>query len=144
MPSPARAVAFTESEIKTARRRHRERIASEPLAAAVRYDGRRDAIIVEMNNGASLVIPRPLMQGLEDATPAQLRQGEIGNDGTELYWPKLDAAFTIVSLLSGVYGSKRWMSEIGRRAGSVKSPVKAAAARANGARGGRPRKRAEV
>jgi hypothetical protein len=102
-----------------ARRRHRQRVAQEPLAVAVLYDGRRDAIVIETSTGATLIIPRRLMQGLEHGTPAQLRAVEIGNDGTELYWPRLDAAFTMMNLLAGVYGSRRWMSGIARRAGST-------------------------
>ena len=42
--------------------------------------------------------------------------------------------------MNGVLGIKAWMSELARRAGSVTLPAKAAAARANGAKGGKPRK----
>jgi hypothetical protein len=140
MPAPARAVPITEAVMKAARRRHRDRLATEPKAVSVRYDGRRNTIVIQMSNGAALVIPRGLLQGLGEATTAQLREAEIGNDGLELYWPELDAAFTLMSLLAGVYGSRRWMSDVARRAGSVKSPAKAAAARTNGRKGGRPRK----
>ena len=42
--------------------------------------------------------------------------------------------------MNGIFGTKAWMNELARRAGSVTSPAKAAAARANGAKGGRPRK----
>jgi hypothetical protein len=43
-------------------------------------------------------------------------------------------------LLRGVYGNKKWMAQIGRRGGSARSAAKKAAARANGAKGGRPRR----
>ena len=39
-----------------------------------------------------------------------------------------------------LFGTKAWMSELARRGGRITSPAKAAAARANGAKGGRPRK----
>lgn len=42
--------------------------------------------------------------------------------------------------MNGVFGTRKWMSELARRAGRATSPAKAAAARANGAKGGRPRK----
>jgi hypothetical protein len=45
-----------------------------------------------------------------------------------------------MSLLHGVYGGKKWMSELARRAGAATSEAKARAARINGAKGGRPRK----
>ncbi|TAM76734.1 DUF2442 domain-containing protein [bacterium] len=135
-----RANTVTNAEIEAAYRRSDEWLAREPLAASVRYDSEHDTVFVEMNNGAALVIPRRLLQGLEDASEAQLERGTIAAQGTALTWPDLDADFTLGGLLHGIYGGKRWMSELARRAGATKSKAKAAAARANGAKGGRPRK----
>ena len=42
---------------------------------------------------------------------------------------------------SGLFGTRRWMAEIGRRGGKRRTKAKALAARANGAKGGRPRRR---
>jgi hypothetical protein len=47
----------------------------------------------------------------------------------------------IPAVLGGVVGTRRWMSEIGRRGGMVRSAAKARAARMNGRKGGRPRKK---
>jgi hypothetical protein len=41
----------------------------------------------------------------------------------------------------GIYGNKRWMAEIGRSGGSVESAAKKRAARVNGLKGGRPRRK---
>lgn len=57
-----------------------------------------------------------------------------------LHWEKLDADLSIVSLVVGIFGSHAWMREIARRGGSASTPAKVAAARANGANGGRPKK----
>jgi hypothetical protein len=95
-----------------------------------------------MNNGAVLVIPRRLLHGLGDASPGQLNRGMVTGKGTTVSWPEVDADFTVMSLLHGIYGGKRWTSELARRAGATTSEAKAAAARANGAKGGRPRKKA--
>ncbi len=130
----------TDAELEAAYRRYEERLRTEPLATDVRYDGVGDTVIIEMNNGAALVIPRRLMQGLSEATPEQLRRGDIAGSGTCLEWRDVDADFEVISLLRGIYGGKRWMSELARHAGSHTSPAKAAAARRNGAKGGRPRK----
>jgi hypothetical protein len=62
--------------------------------------------------------------------------------GFGLHWEKLDADLSIPALIIGTFGSKAWMQELARRGGSVTSPTKAAAARSNGAKGGRPIKRA--
>lgn len=131
---------LTNAQIDAAFRRRGLRLANEPLAISVRYVPTRDSIVVEMNNGASLVVPRRLLQGLDNASPAQLRKGCVAGGGTALSWPDLDADFTIVSLLHGVYGGRTWMSELARRAGAATSKAKARAARINGAKGGRPRK----
>jgi len=140
-PSQKAAIEISDAEIEAAYRRHEKRLATEPLAVSVRYDRRRDTVVVEMNNQAELVIPRRLMQGLQDATPEALRGGEIADQGTALTWPELDADFTVMSLLRGVYGGRQWMSELARHAGASTSPAKAAAARVNGRKGGRPRKK---
>ncbi len=65
--------------------------------------------------------------------------------GFSLHWPKPDVDLYVPALLSGVFGTRAWMaSELARMAGRTQSPAKAAAARANGAKGGRPRKPATV
>ena len=133
---------LTTAQIDTAFRRRDQRLAKEPLAISVRYIPTRNSIVVEMNNGASLVIPRQLLQGLGDASESQLRHARVTGRGTSLSWPDLDADFTIMSLLHGVYGGKKWMSELARRAGAATSEAKARAARLNGAKGGRPSKAA--
>ncbi|PZR07781.1 MAG: DUF2442 domain-containing protein, partial [Azospirillum brasilense] len=51
----------------------------------------------------------------------------------------LDADLSVPGLLAGLFGTRAFMA---RQAGRATSPAKAAAARANGARGGRPRKSA--
>ena len=109
----------------------------EPRAASVRHDRKLDRIIVEMTNGCTFAFPPRLAQGLEDATDAQLAQVEILGAGTGLHWEDLDVDFSVAGLLSGIFGTAAHMA---RRAGQATSPAKAAAARANGAKGGRPRK----
>lgn len=143
-PQRRTGVDVSDAEIEAAYRRHEERLATEPLAVSVRYDHRRDTIVVRMNNEAQLTIPRRLLQGLRDAKPDELRGGQIADAGTALTWPALDADFTVLSLLSGVYGGRRWMSELARHAGATTSRAKAAAARLNGRKGGRPRKKRGV
>ncbi len=135
--------SLTDAEIASAYRRRDRRLAGGPLATSVRYLPARDAVLIEMNNRAALIIPRRLLQGLSDASPAQLRRAQIVGHGTAVSWPDVDADFTIMSLLHGVYGGKRWMSEIARRGGEAKSEAKTRAARVNGAKGGRPRKAGE-
>ena len=70
---------------------------------------------------------------------------EVDEVGFNLHWPALDVDLYVPALVSGIFGTRAWMtSELARLAGKATSPAKAAAARSNGAKGGRPRKAAHV
>lgn len=113
--------------------------ASQVRARAARYDARKRLIVVELINGSSFAFPPSLAQGLSDASSADLSVIEVTPMGSGLHWPNLNADLTVEGLLAGVFGSRNWMRSHAARAGSVRSPAKAAAARANGAKGGRPK-----
>jgi hypothetical protein len=97
-----------------------------------------------MQNGATFIVPTELLQGLRGAAPELLAEVELWSEGTALHWERLDADFRIPALLLGVFGGKTWMSELGRAGGAVTSPAKAAAARENGKKGGRPVKKRDA
>jgi hypothetical protein len=130
-----------EADIDAAVTRGRYRDATEPLAVTARYDQRIDAVVVKFNNGVVLAVPRRLVQGLQHASPAQLAKIQIQAPGTALWWDALDTGVTTEGLLSGTFGNRRWMASLGSVGGRVTSDAKAAAARANGKKGGRPRKK---
>jgi hypothetical protein len=46
----------------------------------------------------------------------------------------------VAGLVAGVFGTRAWMAELGRKGGSVTSEAKASAVRENGKKGGRLRK----
>jgi hypothetical protein len=98
-----------------------------------------DAIAIDFADGVQLRIPRRLVQGLQHATPDQLGRIQIEGPGTGLLWPVLGVAHYIPGFVAGIFGTPQWMAEIGRRGGASRTTAKAAAARANGAKGGRPR-----
>jgi hypothetical protein len=108
---------------------------------SARYDRRTARIVVNLNTGVQIAFPARLAEGLAEASPADLAEIEISPAGLGLHWPKLDADLYVSALLHGVFGSKRWMAtQLGAAGGKVRSRAKAAAARENGRRGGRPRK----
>ena len=131
---------WSDNQIVGAEVRGRALLESEPRATAVRYDSRSDRVVVELSNGATFAFPPRLAQDLDGATAGQLGQVEIVGAGFGLHWPGIDADLSLPGLLAGRFGTQAWLSELARRAGSVTSSAKAAAARANGAKGGRPRK----
>jgi hypothetical protein len=68
-----------------------------------------------------------------------IRSVRIEGGGYGLYWPALDLDVSMPGLVAGCFGSRAWMSALGRRGGTVSSPAKRRTARANGRKGGRPR-----
>lgn len=110
-------------------------------AVAVRYDHRNVRVIVDLNTGVQVAFPVELAEGLAGASPTDLSKIEISPSGLGLHWPKLDADVYVPGLLTGVFGSRRWMAaQLGRAGGKSTSMAKRAASRANGKRGGRPSK----
>ena len=132
-------VELTDAEIDAARERGNAARLHEPRAVAARYDRKLDRVIVELANGCSFAFPPRLAQGLEGATADQLAAVEILGAGYGLHWEALDADLSVPGLLAGVFGTRAFMA---RQAGQARSPAKSAAARINGAKGGRPRKAA--
>lgn len=130
---------LTDAEIDAALERGRMAEQNEPRADAVRYDRRNSRIIVDLTNGCTFAFPPRLAQGLEAASNDELDAVEILGAGYGLHWEALDVDLSIPGLLAGLFGTKAYMA---RQAGRTKSPAKAAAARANGLKGGRPRKQA--
>ena len=110
---------------------------AQPHALAARYDAKAGRVIVELTNGATFAFPPALVEGLHDASPDEIAEVEVIGAGLGLHWERLDLDYTVPGLVSGIFGTAKWMAA---RAGRATSPAKAAAARANGMKGGRPRK----
>lgn len=144
-----------DRQVEAATKRGQEAIKNEPQAAAVKYDARRKAAVITLTNNCLLTIPVSLLEGLAGATGQQLANVVTLGQGIAIEWPALDQQFSIAALMKGVFGFPPWMktlgnrqstaaAELGRSGGSAKSDAKAAAARANGAKGGRPKKPAKT
>ena len=138
-------MTLTDAEVQKAEKRMQARMQAQPRAVAARYDRHAARVIVTLSNGLDLGVPVALAQGLAGAKASDLAIVEITPTGLGLHWPKLDADLHLPSLLQGLFGTRRWMAGLlGKAGGSATSPAKKAAARANGRRGGRPRKEARI
>jgi hypothetical protein len=82
------------------------------------------------------------LQGLGEATHEQMQNYELLGRGTGISFPELDVDLYVPALIEGVYGNRRWMAHLGRKGGKAKTEAKRQAAKANGAKGGRPVKAA--
>jgi hypothetical protein len=134
--------AEIRAQIPAARRRARRAKAIEPRARSARYDRVRRLVVVELTNGAIFGFPARLAQGLRGASADRLAEVEVSPSGEALHWERLDADLRVAALLQGIFGTGAWLRELGGIGGRVRSEAKAQAARLNGAKGGRPRKRA--
>jgi hypothetical protein len=128
---------LTDAEIDAALDRGKALRATEPRAAKARYDRAKGRLVLDLTNGCTFAFPARVAQGLEEATDDQLATVEILGNGYGLHWEALDMDISVPGLLAGIFGTSAYMA---RLAGQSKSPAKAAASRANGAKGGRPRK----
>ncbi|WP_414900782.1 DUF2442 domain-containing protein [Sphingomonas flavalba] len=134
---------LTDAQFEAAEARGRVAMETEPRATAARYNRKTGRVTVDLVNGCTYVFPSYLVQELSDASPDDLADVEVDGVGFNLHWPKLDADVYVPALVAGVFGTKDWMSKaLARQAGRSKSPAKTAASRANGAKGGRPKKQA--
>lgn len=134
-------MAISDKEFAAAKARGRAMLKSVPHAVAAWYDSTRDRVVIELSNRIELAFAPRDAQGLDKATPEDLARIEIDPPGFGIHFPTLDADLYVPGLLEGLLGSKAWMaSRMGQAGGKARTPAKQAAARANGRRGGRPRK----
>ena len=143
-PTDART---TESEIlaqiPAARARAARARRAGRRASSATYDAQRRRVVVELTNGYLLGVPVAAVPALANATVAQLAAVEVSPGGGGLRWETLDVDLSVPGLLLAALGRAEQRRELARLAGQVRSEAKAAAARVNGARGGRPRKAAD-
>lgn len=132
------------AEIARAKTAAKQAKATEVRAESVHYDRSADLIVVKLRNGAIFSFPPRLAQGLENGTPEQLDDVWLSAAGSSVHWESLDADFSIPGLVAGIFGTKVWMSELGKKGGQSTSKAKSSAARENGKKGGRPKKNANA
>jgi len=88
---------------------------TEPRAISAHYDAAVGLMIIRLQSGAIFSFPPVIAQGLAGAEADTLAQVEITPMGDGLHWETLDADFSVAGLLAGVFGTKRWMSDLQQR-----------------------------
>lgn len=130
-----------DTAFEAAKRRGAERLTKYPAAIKAKYDRRIGRVYVELKSGLAIAFNAHDVQGLESAKPDEMIEIEISPSGHGLHFPRLDVDIDLPSLMDGYFGTKAWMAQrLGQIGGKVSTKAKALAARANGAKGGRPRK----
>ncbi|QEE47101.1 DUF2442 domain-containing protein [Rhizobium sp. WL3] len=132
---------FDEGQFDAAEARGRAMLETEPRAVGARYEAKSGRVVLDLANGCVYAFPTALIEDLQGASAADLGAVEIDGLGFNLHFPALDVDLQVPALIAGIFGTRAWMTrELARRAGQVTSEAKAAAARTNGAKGGRPRR----
>lgn len=70
-------VELTKEQIAAANERGRIVRETQPHARSARYDGQADRVIVDLTNGATFAFPPRLVEGLHDASPAEIAEVEV-------------------------------------------------------------------
>ena len=127
----------TDAEIQEARERAEREALVEPRAASARYDVETGRILVELTNGCLFGFVPTERDLLTTATPEQLAAVEVDLGGEGLHWEEIDADISLPGVIAHRLKLAEWAPKF---MGQRTSEAKAAAARANGAKGGRPRR----
>lgn len=134
----------TEQEVANAKK-ETEDLRANGYAVRAKYDVRGKQVLVFLNNGISFGFPPCLAEGLADARSRDLGEIEITPSGLGLHWPRLDADLYLPALLNNTFGSMLWTpKKMGAAGGKARTATKLASARANGLKGGRPRRKTNV
>ncbi len=137
----ANVTAKDRERFTRARARGEARAQDPSAVVGAQYDATRDAIDLRFRSGSSMTIPRQIVSGLEDVPASALSSISVSPAGDALSWSSLDVDVYVPGLVERAFGTRLFARSTGQRGGRRRSKAKAAAARANGAKGGRPRKR---
>lgn len=99
-----------------------------PFATKASFDKRQHRVKLRLSNGLELSFDPSLAPELMSASDEDLTGIEIGGAGGSIYFPRLDADFSVSRLLEGFFGPMDW----------ARRERRAAASRENGKLGGRP------
>jgi hypothetical protein len=104
------------------------------------YDRTHKRIVLELTNGVQFAFPARSVAALRGATAAQLAAVTVDRSGHAIRWEALDVDLSVPGLLLAAVGDEVARHHVASMLGKSRSPAKTAAARANGAKGGRPKK----
>jgi hypothetical protein len=110
-------------------------------ARSARYDHDSELVVLELTNGYLFGFDPRRFKRLKLATPKILASVEVSPSGEGLHWEAVDEDLSVPNLLYNAIGRGIAFQEFARAGGQSRSEAKAAAARVNGAKGGRPRKK---
>jgi hypothetical protein len=140
MKIKAARVTTTDAEIDAAIKRGRAYDRTGTRIVEARYLRVQDAVTLRLSTGALVQLPRKALSALRSSRPKDLSQVEIGPAGASIWFEPGDVGVGLEDFLLAAAGASALRTAGARALGAVTTKKKAAAARSNGKRGGRPRK----
>lgn len=129
------------AQIPAARARGAVRKRKGLRATDVRFDRKTQRIVLELTSDYLFAFPVRAIPALRAMNSAQLAAVELHSSGISLRWDAQDVDLSVAGVLLSAIGEKEQRRQLASLAGKVSSEAKTKAARANGAKGGRPKGR---
>jgi len=126
------------AQLDGARRRAALADAHEPRATSARYDAESGRVLVELADGGLVGFRADSEAALAGLPADELATVRVGTGGSVLHWPDADVHIDVPGIIAHVVNMAAWAPKY---LGGRTSAAKARAARENGRKGGRPRKR---
>jgi hypothetical protein len=99
-----------DAQFAAAEARGREMLETDPRALAARYDQAAGRVVLDLANGCGYAFPARLARDLQGASDDELARVEVDGLGFNLHWPTLDVDLHVSALVSGVFGTRAWMT----------------------------------
>jgi uncharacterized protein DUF2442 len=132
---------YGEAEHRAAIARGTRTKTSPTAVLNARYDPVLGNLVLDLNNGAHVALPVGEIRELRSHSADELAKVEVSPARDGLLWPSIGVGISAPGLLTDFFGSAVH-AQLGTVGGSRSTPAKALSARANGAKGGRPRAKA--
>ena len=139
MKTSTRSDARIVAQIASARSAGGLAKAAEPRAQGARYSGTTGFLTVTLTNRATFSFPAEFVQGLRGASPAQMAKVQV-SPPAKAYYGLRSMPIAVGGILEVMIGGPRPDESAWPQRGLARSDAKARAARANGSKGGRPRR----
>ncbi|MEP7330126.1 MAG: DUF2442 domain-containing protein [Betaproteobacteria bacterium] len=140
MATKAQLAKAVDSQLVAATAAGKSRLVRGDIATSVVYEPKLKRLHVELASGVAVSVPVSKVQGLAGTAPALVKSVSLAGKGSTIRWAQLDLDVSVTDLVAGCFGTRAWMTTLARQGGRATSDAKAAAARSNGKKGGRPRK----